>query len=463
MLTAMLDRKYRGRRKGIPIRAGSVRQARLEARLSLAEVAANQVSRTAVHHIENGRTRPSLETLQLIARQTRKPIEYFLLAPPAHPELAEPHKDLAQLEQLTAVRDFEAVVALSLTLLERDWSDEGRAVIRFYLGQAYCRLVQPHEALVHLPPARAQFELHGLEWLAVDALDWEASARGLLEDAQAVALANQALERCRKLEPRPHQIEARILGHLAGMYVVAQSWALAISNYEAAVDAASAVKDLLQLAKMHHGLGMAYQHLQQPTRARQHLDKALSLYSIESDQSGVYRVEIDLGDLLLHEGQLDSAEQHLRKAMAGADLLHMDRRGRGYILTNLGDLNLRRGRLDEARRYLMHAEEAGVAVGERIVLGAVHVLLGQLEERLGDGRAADDHFAQAIEILAELEMPDRLRDCHMEYAQVLDERGDLRAAARHWRAAAKIGKAASLGIEFSRLSAESSVAVESVS
>jgi tetratricopeptide (TPR) repeat protein len=463
MLTAMLDRKYRGRRKGIPIRAGSVRQARLEARLSLAEVAAKQVSRTAVHHIENGRTKPSLETLQLIARQTRKPIEYFLLAPPAHPELAEPHKDLAQLEQLTAVRDFEAVVALSLTLLERDWSDEGRAVIRFYLGQAYCRLVQPHDALFHLAPARAQFELHGLEWLAVDALDWEASARGLLEDAQAVALANQALERCRKLEPRPHQIEARILGHLAGMYVVAQSWALAISNYEAAVDAASAVKDLLQLAKMHHGLGMAYQHLQQPTRARQHLDKALSLYAIESDQSGVYRVEIDLGDLLLHEGQLDSAEQHLMKAMAGADQLHMDRRGRGYILTNLGDLNLRRGRLDEARRYLIHAEEAGVAVGERIVLGAVHVQLGRLEERLGDSRAADDHFAQAIEVLTDLEMPDRLRDCHMEYAQVLDDRGDVRAAARHWRAAAKIGRAASLGIEFSRLSAASSVAVESVS
>jgi tetratricopeptide (TPR) repeat protein len=112
---------------------------------------------------------------------------------------------------------------------------------------------------------------------------------------------------------------------------------------------------------------------------------------------------------------------------------------------------------------LIHAEEAGVAVGERIVLGAVHVQLGRLEERLGDSRAADDHFAQAIEVLTDLEMPDRLRDCHMEYAQVLDDRGDVRAAARHWRAAAKIGRAASLGIEFSRLSAASSVAVESVS
>jgi tetratricopeptide (TPR) repeat protein len=459
MLTAMLGRKYRGRRKGVAIRDGSVRQARMEAGLSLADVAANQVSRTAVHHIENGRTKPSLETLQLIARQTRKPIEYFLLAPHAHPELAEPHKDLAQLEQLTEVRDFAAVVTLGLTLLERDWSDEGRAVIRFYLGQAYCRLVQPQEALVHLPPARTHLERHGLEWLAVDALDWEACAWSLLEDPRAIPMANQALERCRKLEPRPQQIEARILGHIAGMYVTAESWSLAISYYEAAVEASSAIKDLLQLAKMHHGLGMAYQQMQQATRARKHFDHALALYSIESDQSAVYRVENDLGLLLMQEGNLDSAEQHLMKALAGVEALNIDRRGRGFVLANLGEVNLKKGRLDEARHYLEFAAEVGQAASERIVLAEANRHLGQLQERLGDINAANDHFLEAINILSELGMPDRLRNCHMDYAQVLDDRGDVRASSRHWRAAAKIGKSTALGIDSSHddeLSAEQS-------
>jgi tetratricopeptide (TPR) repeat protein len=153
---------------------------------------------------------------------------------------------------------------------------------------------------------------------------------------------------------------------------------------------------------------------------------------------------------MLHEGLLDSAEQHFLKAMAGAELLSMDRRGRGFILVNLGEVNLRKGKPDLARTYLEQAEEAGAAVGERIVLSLAQGLLGRLEERLGDSRAADDHFAEAIELLTELEMPDRLRDCHMEYAQILDERGDVRGAARHWRAAAQIGKSAALGIEFSR-------------
>src|ERR1700682_2001671 len=407
MLTAMLDSKskYRGRRKGIPIREGSVRQARLEARLSLAQVAADQVSRTAVHHIENVRTKPPLETLRLIARQTRKPIEYFLVGTDAHSELTRVYDELHQMERLTSARDYEAVILLGLSLLEKGWGNEGAAFVHVYLGQAYCRLVQPAEALKHLPPARAYFEEYGDEWAAIDALDWEASAWDLLEDARAIGLANQALERCRKLEPRPQQMEARILGHLAGMYVGARSWAQAISHYEAAAEAASAVKDLLQLAKMHHGLGVTYTQLEHPTWAREHFEKALALYSIESDLSGVYRVENDIGNLLTQEGQLDSAEHHFLTALAGAEELHMDRRGRGFVLSNLGEVSLRKGRVSEAREYLERAAEVGRSVGERIVLAEVHGIFGQLEERVGNLQAADHHFRKAIQMLGGLWAP----------------------------------------------------------
>jgi tetratricopeptide (TPR) repeat protein len=454
MLTAMLGSRYKGRRKGVAIREGSVRQARLEARLSLAQVAADQLSRTAIHLIENDRVKPSLETLRLIARKTQKPIEFFLLDPDGQPDLTEPQRELRELQRLTLVRDFDAVVKLGLALLTKKWSRDDAAIVHFYLGQAYCRLVQPQEALSHLPLAREHFERLDDEWSAVDALDWEASAWGLLDDPKAMTLANLALERCRKLEPRPPQLEARILGHLANMFVVARSWALAISHYEASVEAASAVKDLLQMAKMNHGLGGTYQHLHQPDKARQHLDKALALYSIESDLSAVYRVENDLGHLLLIEGQVDSAEQHFLKAFAGAEELSIDRRGRGYVLANLADVNLRKGRLDEARRYLIEAAQAGEASGERVCLAEVHILQGKLEERLRKTQVADHHFAAAIGILGELDMPNRLRDCHMAYAQVLDDRGDVGGAARHWKLAAEIGKSAALGVAIDREESE---------
>ncbi|HXB04118.1 MAG TPA: tetratricopeptide repeat protein [Candidatus Angelobacter sp.] len=441
----MLGTRYRGRRQGVAVREGSVEAARRDAKLTLAQVAGDKLSRTAIHLIEKGRTKPSMETLQQIARQTRKPIAYFLTADsPA--ALTERQSHLRELERLTAVRELQGAVDMGVSLLEQDWSVEDKALIHFCLGQAYCRLVRPAEALQHLGLAREEFERLGDEWMTVETLDWESSALGLLEDSEALPLANQALERCRQLNPKAPQIEARILGHIAGMYVAAHAYVPAIRYYDAAVSAAAGVKDLLQLAKMHHGLGFAYRRQQQPAIARQHFDKAITLYSIESDSSATCRVENDLGDLLLQQGQLDSAEEHLLKALAGSNELKMDRKGRGYILTNLGEVYLRRNDLSAAKDYLEQALEVAEAVGERIVLANARILLGQLEERKGNPRRADDHFEIAIQILEDLGMPDRLRDAHMEYAELLEDRPDLTGALRHWKQGAEVGVIASLGL-----------------
>ncbi len=347
----------------------------------------------------------------------------------------ETQQDLLELDALTAARDFRAVIERGRRLLMKPWSAADVALVRFYMGQAHCRLVEPHEALAYLPSAREQFERQQDERLAVEALDWEASAWGLLEDPRALGLEDEALERCRKLEPRQQQLEARILGHLASMFALTRSWSLAISYYEAAVAAASAVKDLLQLAKMHHGLAMPYQRSHQHATARQHLEKAMALYSIESDQSALYRVENDLGSLLLEEGHFDAAERHLLTALAGAEELHINRRGRGFILANLGEVCMRTGRPEESRRYLEAALDVGEAFGERIVLANAEMLLGRLEEELGDPRAADDRYRSAICALEEIEMPVRLRDCHLEYSQVLEARGDVEAAYRQLKLA----------------------------
>ena len=50
----------------------------MEAGLSLAQVAGDEVSRTFIHFVEQGRSRPSQSVLSLIARRTGKPVSYFL-------------------------------------------------------------------------------------------------------------------------------------------------------------------------------------------------------------------------------------------------------------------------------------------------------------------------------------------------------------------------------------------------
>lgn len=78
---------------------------------------------------------------------------------------------------------------------------------------------------------------------------------------------------------------------------------------------------------------------------------------------------------------------HLRPldtpAQTGSNELGIDRWGRGYILANLGEVSLERGNTEEA--------------------------LGRIEELSGNQEEADQNFGIAINILEELEMPDRLR------------------------------------------------------
>ena len=74
-----VERGARG--SGIPVDPERVRRARTDAGLSLAEIAGEDVSRTFIHFVEQGRSRPSRRVLALIARRTGKPISYFMLEP----------------------------------------------------------------------------------------------------------------------------------------------------------------------------------------------------------------------------------------------------------------------------------------------------------------------------------------------------------------------------------------------
>jgi len=74
---AVLAPGHKGRRRGVDVIPGSVRAARTESGLSLAELAGGSISRVAIWYVEQGRTRPSMQTLELIAARTGKPIEFF--------------------------------------------------------------------------------------------------------------------------------------------------------------------------------------------------------------------------------------------------------------------------------------------------------------------------------------------------------------------------------------------------
>src|ERR1700687_3830627 len=118
----------RGRRRGVEIKPGTVKQARFEAGLSLAQVAGGEISRTAIYFVETGKAKPSLETLKLIAERTGRPLDYFL----SRPSTMEPRSaaGTAEIERLITTGDPHGALALGKELLDGERDPEIVAQIK---------------------------------------------------------------------------------------------------------------------------------------------------------------------------------------------------------------------------------------------------------------------------------------------------------------------------------------------
>jgi len=127
------------RRPGVPVDPLRVRKARREAGLSLAQVAGDDVSRTFILFIEQGKARPSREVLRLIARRTGKPVEYFAVpSAPAGAACREiPNELLAIARRLRRLSGTAGLAA---------GEREGLRILELALKQAarFVRSLQPH-------------------------------------------------------------------------------------------------------------------------------------------------------------------------------------------------------------------------------------------------------------------------------------------------------------------------------
>jgi tetratricopeptide (TPR) repeat protein len=408
-----------------------VRQARLEAGLSLRDVAGQQVTKAAIHLIETGQSRPSIRTLRLIAGRTKKPLSYFL----AEETTAEP----TDLEQLALTNDAGRLQEAARRALEAASTSRERAFAHAFLGRAELQLSQPDAALENFRMARTLFEELRDPWMAVECMDWEAGALRSLERADALAVAQEALRRCQQLKPRPMATEVRILGHIGAIHVFRHEWTQAIEWYQRAVEAAGSVRDLNRVARMYQDLSLAYQEIGDLNQAAAYSHKAVALYEMERNRQAVAFAENDLALVFIKQGQLDAADRHLRGSLAIFDELGL-KRLRSHVLLTFSDLETARGAYVEAETYAQSAADLANEVSEPITAALAHQVLGKLATRRADHDRADREFSIALSSLSQLGAGERLLECHASYADVLERRGNHEAAIRHLKAAIALAR-----------------------
>ena len=412
------------------IRSGSVRQARLEAGLSLGQVARTDISRTAIYFVETGKAKPSRETLELIAERTGRPVEFFL-------EDSEDGRNIVRItevERRLVTGDNAGAVEAGEAVLETKPDDDTAARIKVLMSLAYLRLAQPVVGRRLAAEARAYFEQAGDLQMVAESLGNEASAAYLMEDPTAIKIAEGALATVRSLKPVPRLTESSLLGILGHALLQSHEWQAAIKCYEQAIDAADVVQDLHKLSLMYSGLSFAYEEIGQLDQAGRYAQKALAIHQTLNDRLSLARSENNLGMLLLRGGDTSAAEAHIERALAIFDEAGVEP-SKAQIMLSLAEVAMARRDTRTARRW----SEEGLVLAERLdemaTASDAHFWLAQVAQAEGDDAAVDAEFAAALSEPHEQGSRQRVASYRAAYAEILEGRGDIVAANRQLKAA----------------------------
>jgi tetratricopeptide (TPR) repeat protein len=428
-----------------------VKQARVEAGLSLAQLGKGHVTAPAIYLIETGRTRPSLPTLEHIARRTSKPVEFFLAEPAGAAD--DTQASLLELEVLVADGRNDDAIALGAALLERGTSAFRLGRIRYFLAQAYVGSAQPERASALLADARVHFEAVDDGVMLAECIGAQAALASSMQSKDALALAEKALEVCRSLKPVPVPTEARLLGILAAVHVADRKWDEAIDAYRQAIDVGGSVFELRRAARVYSGLGAAYHETGQVEAAARYAMRSAALLDVLRDRVALARAENSLAQVLIGRGAFQAARELLGRGLeltSGPDA----ESGRSNVLLSLAELATQEGNVDEAHDRARDA----LSVAERLEEGAniaeAHVWLGRIADRRDEPEVVDREFELAIGGFEAMGMRERLLQCHGIYAEILERRGELAKAYVHMKEALQASRPGLLRREQERLQEE---------
>jgi len=397
--------------------------------MSLGQVAQGDISRTAIYFVEVGKAKPSMETLQLIATRTRKPIDFFIGEAGASDETA-----LAELERLVATGDNVGAVAAGEALVGRTSDRRVMANARLLMSTALVRLGQGLRARIQASTAHAYFEEAGDVLMTAESLGWEAAAARMMDDPASVELATEALKRCRSLDPVPQLTEAKLLAMLGHVLVARHEFTRAIEVYEEATAAGASFLDLRRLSYIYGNLSLAYQETGQFAHAGHYARKAMAIYETLQDRVQIAIAENNLAMLILRQGDVAAALRHAEQSLRLAEQLTVETCKPNILLT-LSEIELSLTEYELARHYAQAAIQVADRLGATTSSGEAHHWLGRIAAARGDEAKTDAEFAIAFQKFDEGRATDWQARGHAMYAEILEARGDLPAANQQLRLA----------------------------
>ena len=430
------------------IRLGErLRQLRVGAGLTQSELAGDRFSKEYVSQIERGKTRPTSETVEWLAKRLGVD-SGFLANGLATDERGRLEGALARAEALIeANRDDEASAeydslvpaARATGLLELQvrallgagrvsmrlggvrpalellnearsisegpgFSDVERAEVLFALGVCRHQLNSNQTAIALFNEALALAERSGLpsDQLRSNILSWRSRCWRRQRDYEA---AREDIERA--LELAEDANDARTIGaaYFQASIVADREghWVLARTYAEKARTAYAELSDQVHMGQLTNNLGGLNFLLGNTDEAIRLLKEAFGIALDTGHQGDAAQAISSLAQIHLRTGNLEQADEQARHALqllAGHEDNYLDEVGSAHLV--LGRSLLERDRLDEAEAEFFAAESSFDAFGLASLRASAWVARGDLAARRGDDRMAAHLYRTAAEALQDI-------------------------------------------------------------
>ncbi len=309
-----------------------------------------------------------------------------------------------------------------------------------------------------------------------------ARARGLSGDYDS---AWRILESVSKAEDRRASAEALVeMGEIKGRTGELDTASRLFS------EALERSKDLpSERAKALRGLGAIEGKLGNFERAQELLERSAADAMAGMDQKGILQAHMELGNLFISRGMHDKAIEHFAKCAAGfgaveltnvylnmgvanAALGRLDQaavdlanavklaeetgqpRLKARALTSSADVLTRTGRVEEAREDCFAALEIVTELDDRLGMSAAYARLARAERLSKDLSASEEHYAEGLKALEELDAPRARGELLLEYAELLSEKNETERVIEKLKESRQLFSSAGSGDMVSRVDQE---------
>jgi len=415
-----------------------LREARVAAGLSQAQLGSPYYTRAHVSAIELGKIRPAMKSLEHMAAKLGKAASYFMEDRQLEEQRGERAVAIARAQQLTAEGRAAEAVKLLTPLLDQEQTRLERAGVLRALGRAYWEASLGAKSAAVLQEALDIYQANGnTELIARTRAQLGMALHLLMSYAEAAEHFSETLRAMARGELRDPVLKVHVLHNLGLTFYMRNEFSLALEHFERAESDGADIGDPKWLASLFAGMGMSFHQLKDYDAALAYLGKSEILFESIRNKSRVAEIRFQRGRALLavgHRVKGIATLQEAQRLARDAENSLLETR----IAMNVGMAQVDAGEEEEGIAALRHAHSRAGVLGDPALQVAATVALARSIKAQAPGEA-EQMLRATIDMMQDRPGPE-LGETYAELSDVLSRRGLAEEALGYARRAFELTK-----------------------